>query len=567
MQAGIAPADVLDSMGVLEVLSSTELDDSDSDCVDSCASSEVAPALREEQPEGATPEAPAVPEARTLLDFFGAVRAQPRPYAHEMAPIAKRSRLAGRGDAPPCDPAPRAARAAAAPGEASKALAAQKPVTRRPRPRRPTVGPAQRGADLEDLEPAAGDKGRRKTRGRALTPVPSLAFAGPERCESAEDEGAEGGAGEVEAFMTVARRASKAGSHTQRVAIEEVERMMPVTFIRGVLPPAFADHLLRVFAEEAKRWKTSKRWLYDREIESHRVESGFRFDNFGQQRARGFGQRWETAGFGDDLRHLRACVADAVRLARAELRRSWQSAQAGRPGPEPAARSSHQVAQETLALASRGQKLNADSVDWLIRYAVLSADKGWRWEPNYCVANFYKDEDDFLGAHSDPVESIGPFAIVASLTFGAARQFRMKPVGTITSPTSPSERVTSFSIRLPHNSVLICWEGFQEFWRHEVPKDRGLRRHPICGPARLNFTFRKTMVAVAHRRPLCGCGRKARLKPVLKETSRNRGRYFWSCNNPRVGKGQYQSCPFFQWDDELLAKQSQAAAPATRCQA
>lgn len=29
-------------------------------------------------------------------------------------------------------------------------------------------------------------------------------------------------------------------------------------------------------------------------------------------------------------------------------------------------------------------------------------------------------------------------------------------------------RITSFSIRLPHNSALICWEGFQEFWRHEV---------------------------------------------------------------------------------------------------
>ena len=29
-------------------------------------------------------------------------------------------------------------------------------------------------------------------------------------------------------------------------------------------------------------------------------------------------------------------------------------------------------------------------------------------------------------------------------------------------------RITSFSIRLPHNSLLVCWEGFQEFWSHEV---------------------------------------------------------------------------------------------------
>merc|ERR1719498_2238468 len=127
---------------------------------------------------------------------------------------------------------------------------------------------------------------------------------------------------------------------------------------------------------------------------------------------------------------------------------------------------------------------------------------GWRWEPNYCVGNYYTDESNFLGAHSDPVESIGPFAIVASLTFGAARHFRMKPVGTVKTPSHrEGGRITSFSIRLPHNSLLICWEGFQEFWRHEVPK----------------------------------------------ETSKNKGRYFWSCSNPRVKKGHYSHCNFFKW--------------------
>ena len=40
-------------------------------------------------------------------------------------------------------------------------------------------------------------------------------------------------------------------------------------------------------------------------------------------------------------------------------------------------------------------------------------------------------KDDFLGAHSDPVETIGPWAIIASVTFGAARHFRMKPVAPI----------------------------------------------------------------------------------------------------------------------------------------
>ncbi|CAE8698322.1 unnamed protein product, partial [Polarella glacialis] len=215
------------------------------------------------------------------------------------------------------------------------------------------------------------------------------------------------------------------------------------------------------------------------------------------------------------------------------------------------------LAEETVALASRGQRLQPESIEWLLRYAQSFASRQWRWEPNFCVANLYKDEEDFLGAHSDPVDVIGPWAIVASLTFGCSRHFRMKPVGKILTKAAGGGRVTSYSIRLPHNSLLICWEGFQEteFWRHEVPKDKGLTRHPISGATRLNFTFRKSVSLVAKRRPFCQCGRKAHLKPVLKETSKHKGRYFWSCSNPRVKTGTYRTCDYFKWDDELLQQE------------
>jgi len=262
------------------------------------------------------------------------------------------------------------------------------------------------------------------------------------------------------------------------------------------------------------------------------------------------GHRWETAGFGDDLRHLRSVVAGAVQRTRAELRRSWREARqvalvAGGCSRLASQLSESDIAQETVVLASRGHRLSAESVEWLMKYAREYKEQGWRWEPNYVVANYYVDEGDFLGAHSDPVGSIGPWAVVSSLTFGASRQFRMKPVGTVRTDSEGGGRITSYSIRLPHNSLLILWEGFQEFWRHEVPKDNGLTRHPISGPARLNFTFRKTVTTVTRRRPNCMCGRIAHLKPVLKETSRNRGRYFWSCSNPRV-QGRVCALRFFQ---------------------
>jgi len=101
---------------------------------------------------------------------------------------------------------------------------------------------------------------------------------------------------------------------------------MPVSFIPDALPSDFADHLLRVFLAEAKSWHTSKRWLYDKEIESHRVESGFRFDSSGRIFNEKFSKRWEVAGFGDDLRYMRTVVARAVQRARLALRQSLRSA-------------------------------------------------------------------------------------------------------------------------------------------------------------------------------------------------------------------------------------------------
>lgn len=353
---------------------------------------------------------------------------------------------------------------------------------------------------------------------------------------------------EVELFMTVAGRQGKGGSVTRQVTVEEMENFVPVSFVPQLLPQALADHFLRSFQQEAKTWHTSKRWLYEKEIESHRVESGFRFNDLGMTST----SRWERSGFGDDLRYLRGQVITAVQRARAQLRRQWRAGSAAASGScESRPLTKEELAQETVALASRGQRLSAKSIEWLVRYAASYGLKAWRWEPNFCVANLYRDQEDFLGAHSDPVETIGPWAIVASVTFGAARQFRMKPVAQIATEREGGGRITSFSIRLPHNSLLVCWEGFQEFWRHEVPKDKGLTSHSISGPARLNFTFRKSVGAVAARKPMCHCGRKADLKPVLK-ASENRGRYFWSCRNPRVKKGTYRTCDFFQWDDELL---------------
>jgi hypothetical protein len=47
---------------------------------------------------------------------------------------------------------------------------------------------------------------------------------------------------DVDVFVTVAGRDRGTGSHTSRTTIEELERVVPVTLIRDVLPVEFADH-------------------------------------------------------------------------------------------------------------------------------------------------------------------------------------------------------------------------------------------------------------------------------------------------------------------------------------
>ncbi|OLQ11855.1 hypothetical protein AK812_SmicGene4265 [Symbiodinium microadriaticum] len=145
-----------------------------------------------------------------------------------------------------------------------------------------------------------------------------------------------------------------------------------------------------------------------------------------------------------------------------------------------------QGTQEWLAAWQRFVDLQR-GLKWLIkaelrkvRYAQSYATKSWRWEPNFVVANLYKDQVRKKGGEEVKI------------------RFRMKPTGTVRS-------AEGFAVSF-----------FVYLW------------------------------------PFCHCGRKADLKPVLKEASQHRGRYFWSCRNPRVKKGVYRTCDFFKWDDELI---------------
>lgn len=95
---------------------------------------------------------------------------------------------------------------------------------------------------------------------------------------------------------------------------------------------------------------------------------------------------------------------------------------------------------------------------------------------NSVLANLYRDENDSMGLHADDEPELGTRPVIASLSLGEERVFRLR---------HRSRRdIKSVRLPLPSGSLLIMRGDTQRNWKHEVPKER----RP-CGP-RINLTFR-----------------------------------------------------------------------------
>jgi alkylated DNA repair dioxygenase AlkB len=93
---------------------------------------------------------------------------------------------------------------------------------------------------------------------------------------------------------------------------------------------------------------------------------------------------------------------------------------------------------------------------------------------NACLANYYHDGTEAMGWHADNEASIVPSSAIASVSFGAERDFAIR------------HRITGVRHMFPlhHGSVLCMGGAFQQYWQHSLP----VRRR--CKAARINLTFR-----------------------------------------------------------------------------
>ena len=93
---------------------------------------------------------------------------------------------------------------------------------------------------------------------------------------------------------------------------------------------------------------------------------------------------------------------------------------------------------------------------------------------NSVLANLYRDGSDSNGWHSDNEKELGENPIIASLSLGASRKFKLRN----------NRNRENIDLILENGSLLIMAGSTQAYWKHTVPKTR-----QYVSP-RINLTYR-----------------------------------------------------------------------------
>ena len=101
-------------------------------------------------------------------------------------------------------------------------------------------------------------------------------------------------------------------------------------------------------------------------------------------------------------------------------------------------------------------------------------------EFNSVLANLYRDGSDKVDWHADDEQVLGLTPVIASVSFGASRKFRLR---------RKDRSRTATDIVLDSGDVLVMRGPTQQLWEHQVPRSK-----MVTAP-RVNLTFRKVRVA------------------------------------------------------------------------
>ncbi|XP_061458441.1 DNA oxidative demethylase ALKBH2 isoform X2 [Rhineura floridana] len=104
---------------------------------------------------------------------------------------------------------------------------------------------------------------------------------------------------------------------------------------------------------------------------------------------------------------------------------------------------------------------------------------------SFVLINRYKDGHDHLGEHRDDERELAPRSPIASVSFGACRDFVFRHKDS--RGKSPSRHIEAIKLQLEHGSLLMMNFPTNRYWYHSLPI-----RKKILAP-RINLTFRKVV--------------------------------------------------------------------------
>lgn len=102
---------------------------------------------------------------------------------------------------------------------------------------------------------------------------------------------------------------------------------------------------------------------------------------------------------------------------------------------------------------------------------------------NSVLANLYRSGEDSVGWHADDEAELGENPVIASLSLGGPRVFRLRP-----KPTSvPARGLKGVAQPLSSGDLIIMKGETQRHWHHAILKERH------ANEPRINLTFRRVV--------------------------------------------------------------------------
>ncbi|KAI9599067.1 hypothetical protein BDF19DRAFT_462478 [Syncephalis fuscata] len=302
---------------------------------------------------------------------------------------------------------------------------------------------------------------------------------------------------------------------------EDIKRHTPCELILDFLPVDLANVLLKEMLVVSQGWKRNRRWLFDREIVSPHTSAFFVHPEGSWTRKKECEEDDNSPGKQD------------TPLAKQTEEQHWDqdwNYYSGQRLKEAATFSPSMIQAAELVQKCVNKRLNSRK-----RYSHESNEE---WFPSVAASNCYASAKESVDWHSDTLTYLGPMPTIASLSLGAGRPFRLQ------SYALARDQPATYSVYLPHNSLLLMHPPTQEQWRHQVPA-APVHPHPLAGSTRINITYRhyrqEQQLATI---PRCLCNLPCQLKSVTRK-EKTFGRYFYCCKGAYSRQGR--QCNFFAW--------------------